>query len=258
MILKIIFFIVLTVASAFLYALGSFLSLPTGFFSAPNSFSQRVVGYMMVFFAMGITFGSFQLFRNKNQILKGKWSQRDILLVVVPAILILSGYFYFSYGQYWLGNVSNRIEQQNSLKGMNFKIYYPSKLPEGYHEKDFNVVGDDDQYLYSEYRNSANELLIIMQFKKPTTLSLTDSKCQISGGNFEIVYSSNSSSGINTVCRKIQSKNREIYVMRHTFVEEKNFAATILGGTLVTFYGYSFSEEELKNLVDSMSILRSD
>lgn len=248
----------MTVASAFLYALGSFLSFPTGFFGAPNSFSGRLLGYIMEFLAICITFGSFQLFRSKNQNFNGKWSQRNTLLAVIPAILILSGYIYFDYGQYWLGKINNKNTQINYLKEMKFKIYYPSKLPESYQKKDFKVVGADEQYLYSEYRNSDNELLIIMQFKKPPILSLTDSKCQISGGNFEIVYSSNSSSGINTECRKIQSKNNDIYVMKHTFVEEKNFAATILDDTLVTFYGYSFTEDELKNLVDSMRILRPD
>jgi len=258
MILKIIVFIILTAFSALLYVLGSFLSFPTGFFSTPNGFFQRLVGYTIVFFAICITFGSFQLFRTKDQNSSRRWDRKNTLLVLIPALLIFSGYLYFSYGQYWLGKVNNRIEQQNSLKEMKFKIYYPSKLPGSYKEKDYKVVGVEDKYLYSEYRNSANELIIIMQFRKPSILLLTDSKCQISGGNFEIIYSSNSSSDVNTKCRKIQSKNSDIYVMKHSFVDEKNLAVTVINDTLVTIYGYNFSEEDLKELVDSMRVLRTD
>lgn len=187
---------------------------------------------------------------------KQKEQKVNKYLIGIPIVLLLLAGLYINFGQYWIAEVKDANIQRNEISSLGYQLYSPGLVPTGYFVRETRLGGIRSDYFYSEYRNREQQYFMLAQFSKPKNLSLHEPKCQIYGDrsdSFEIQDIYGTTSGINSTCQEVLTpKGIKIYLMSYEIVTKGNYAAALIDDTLITVTGYSFSEDELVRMFDSL------
>lgn len=180
---------------------------------------------------------------------------RDKILVGIPVFIILAFVLYFGFINQWIHQSKQYRYQQQKQSEFNYQLFSPTYLPPQYTLENSQLSSKSD-YIYETYKNRLGNSFTIAYFSVPSVLSLTPQRCTVSSrsnDNFEVFYSSSFASYIDSPCNKITTQNgASVYIMQNPLSSSpRNYALTTRNSTLITIDGYTFSEQELGNVVDS-------
>lgn len=194
---------------------------------------------------------------NNTPKISSKERKFNKLLVIIPTVLLALGWLYLNYGQYWIEESQIAASQKETLCNLKYQLFAVKYLPSGYKLRETRIGGYGGKYFYyAEYRNEQQDGFLVSQYLKPAGIRLQPPNCAISDdgrSGFELIDGSGMASSVNSPCEAVTTPaGRRVYIMAYHLASEKNYAAAVYGGTLVTVSGYSLPQPELAKIFDSL------
>ncbi|MDQ3099403.1 MAG: hypothetical protein M3Q44_06675 [bacterium] len=246
-------------------ALISIISGAVLLFSVSEGLSQDIIVIyviyllgMIVFYLIDCKIINLTLPSNIPAISNAKFVKSDKKLVAIPLVILIGLFLYFGVISGWLQSAKKVAYQRKVISQFTYQVYAPRYVPAPYNLTDTDL-GSREDFLFYMFRGKDTQWFTLAQFAKPSKVLLSPPRCSIfndSRGSFEMFYGSSHANYLDALCRGFMTVNgTQVYTMQNPLSNApRNYAVALLGSTLITVDGYTFSEQELGRLIDSLEV----